>query len=270
MKNNTYFKIILLSVACLFFSNATPCPAVEPPAIEKAVPAAEQLYTQAQEYAKNESWLQAKDVYLKILNEHPGCPQAELVHKKLDNTNIKIIRSAILTSEHVEYKVEPGDTVDKIARRFNTTVDLIKTLNELKNNLIRSGQTLRVWAAAFTILIDKSENTLTLKTDAETIKTYPVATGANNITPAGEFTITSRLKNPVWFHKGEIIPPDNPRNALGSRWLGLDNPQYGIHGTIQPDLIGQQVSHGCVRMLNKDVEELFDLVPTGTKVSIID
>ncbi|MBU4304144.1 MAG: L,D-transpeptidase family protein [Candidatus Omnitrophica bacterium] len=270
MKNNKYFKIILLSAACLFFHNTAPCTAAEPPSLPDAASAAEQLYSRAQEYAKNESWLQAKDIYLKILNEYPGCPQAGLARKKLGATNIRIIRSAIPTPERVEYTVQPGDTVDRLARRFNTTVDLIKTINGLKDDIIRSGQTLRIWAAAFTIAIDKSENTLTLKISAETIKTYPVATGADNITPVGEFTITSRLKNPVWFHKGEIIQPDNPRNALGSRWLGLDNPQYGIHGTIQPDLIGQQVSHGCVRMLNKDVEELFDIVPLGTKVVIID
>ena len=270
MKNNAYFKIILLSAACLFFYNATPCPGAEPPVISEALPAAEQLYTKAREYAKNESWPQAKAVYLKILNEYPGYPQTGLVRKKLGDTNIHIIRSSILTPERVEYTVQPGDTMDRLARNFNTTVELMKSINNLKDDIIRSGQPLRIWAAAFTILIDKSENTLTLKTAAETIKTYPVATGADNITPAGEFTITSRLKNPVWFHKGEIIQPDNPRNALGSRWLGLDNPQYGIHGTIQPDLIGQQISHGCVRMLNKDIEELFDLVPTGTKVSITD
>ena len=52
--------------------------------------------------------------------------------------------------------------------------------------------------------------------------------------------------------------------------MGFDMEGYGIHGTIHPDQIGQPVSAGCVRMLNTDVEELYDLIPEGTKVSIVD
>ena len=86
----------------------------------------------------------------------------------------------------------------------------------------------------------------------------------------GEFKITIRLEDPVWFYKGEAIAPDDPRNALGPRWMGLGKPQYGIHGTIHPELIGQQVSHGCIRMRNEDVIELYKIVPIGTDVKIAD
>ena len=77
------------------------------------------------------------------------------------------------------------------------------------------------------------------------------------------------MENPVWYHKGEIVPPGTPDNFLGTRWLGFDLPQYGIHGTVEPQLIGQSVSHGCVRMHNEDVEELFTYIPYGTKVKIV-
>jgi lipoprotein-anchoring transpeptidase ErfK/SrfK len=52
--------------------------------------------------------------------------------------------------------------------------------------------------------------------------------------------------------------------------MGFDKPAYGIHGTIEPKSIGTQASEGCVRMLNKEVEELYSLVPVGTKVTIQD
>ena len=52
--------------------------------------------------------------------------------------------------------------------------------------------------------------------------------------------------------------------------MGIDKKGYGIHGTIDPNAIGQQITAGCVRMTNADVEELFSIVPTGTDVTIVD
>jgi lipoprotein-anchoring transpeptidase ErfK/SrfK len=118
--------------------------------------------------------------------------------------------------------------------------------------------------------VDKSDNTLTLATDKEIIKVYKVGTGKEDVTPAGTFTIETKLIDPVWYKTGGAIPYGSPENILGSRWLGLNLPQYGIHGGAKEDELGRQVSAGCVRMLNKDVEELFDIVPRGTEVVIVD
>ena len=67
------------------------------------------------------------------------------------------------------------------------------------------------------------------------------------------------------------IPPGDPRNELGTRWIGFEptNGSYGIHGTIAPESIGKAVGNGCVRMLNEDVEELYDLVVAETPVEVI-
>ena len=67
-----------------------------------------------------------------------------------------------------------------------------------------------------------------------------------------------------------MIESGSPENSLGTRWLGFDKKGYGIHGTVEPETIGQQVSQGCVRMLNEDVEELYDLLPRGTRVTVQD
>ena len=67
-----------------------------------------------------------------------------------------------------------------------------------------------------------------------------------------------------------MIPSESPENILGTRWLGFDMPGYGIHGTTQPDSIGKQATAGCVRMLNSEAEELYDLLPIGTEVTIKD
>ena len=67
-----------------------------------------------------------------------------------------------------------------------------------------------------------------------------------------------------------VIPADSPDNILGSRWMGFDLPGYGIHGTTEPESIGKSCTQGCVRMLNSEVEELYDIVPVGTEVTILD
>ena len=185
---------------------------------------------------------------------------------------VEIIFSDVPTpSQTIIYEVHPRETLSKLARTFHTTVDLIKKRNHLDSDVIRSGQKLSIWTGRFHIVIHKSDNTLTLKIDDQIIKVYPVSTGKESTaTPIGEFTIKDRLVDPVWFHRGIVVPPGTPKNFLGTRWLGFNIPKYGIHGTVEPELIGKSVSGGCVRMRNVDVEELYILIPEGTKVLIED
>ena len=87
----------------------------------------------------------------------------------------------------------------------------------------------------------------------------------------GEFKITSRIENPPWYRPdGKTIPYGDPENILGTHWLGLNVPGYGIHGTWEPDSIGRQSSAGCIRLLNDDVAELYVMLPVDTPVTIHD
>jgi len=122
----------------------------------------------------------------------------------------------------------------------------------------------------FSIIVDKSLNTLILKLNDGLFKLYKVGTGKNNSTPIGNFKITSKIKKPVWHYKGKVIPFGNPDNLLGTRWLGINVEGYGIHGTWEPDSVGKQSSQGCIRLRNEEVEELFTIVPIGASVTIVD
>ena len=136
--------------------------------------------------------------------------------------------------------------------------------------MIRPGMKLKVPGGRFSIVIDKSQNTLTLKANEELFKVYTVATGENNSTPVGTFKIKDKLVDPVWYTLGAVVPAGSPENVLGTRWMGINEPGYGIHGTRDPESIGKQVTKGCVRMPNEEVEELYSIVPIGTPVTIID
>lgn len=126
------------------------------------------------------------------------------------------------------------------------------------------------------IHIDKSENKLRFYDGTKLIKEYRVATGQDpKVTPEGRFAVVFKTTFPGWTNPktGEFVPGGSPKNPLGSRWLGLGvgntkGRDYGIHGTNQPSSIGQHITLGCVRMHNRDVEELYPKVPMGTMVTI--
>ena len=147
---------------------------------------------------------------------------------------------------------------------------MIARANGLNNDVVRLGKKLKISKIKFSIVVDKSQNILTLKSGGEIFKTYHVSTGKNSCTPVGNFKITNKLMNPVWYTAGAVVPPDSPKNILGSRWMGISQPGYGIHGTTQPQSIGKSVTAGCVRVRNAEVEELYSIVPEGTEVVIVD
>ena len=231
-----------------------------------------QLLEEAAQHEANGEKLQARDAYAKIVEEHPDYDKVEDIQTKMGDLSMAIICSNTASPKSVLHDVVPGDSLGKLAKQYNTTKELIKKSNGFKSDVIRVGQKLRIWNAPFSVFVDKSQNVLVLKTGEETVKVYRVSTGANNITPVGTFKIATKLANPVWFKPGSApIPPESPENVLGTRWMGFDtDPHYGIHGTTEPDKIGQQVTAGCVRMRNAEAEELFDILPAGTEVIIQD
>jgi L,D-transpeptidase ErfK/SrfK len=122
--------------------------------------------------------------------------------------------------------------------------------------------------------LDLSERKVTLFRAGAAFKTYPVAVGrAGWETPTGTFKVETMYRDPVWINPftGEVISGGDRDNPLGRRWLGFhkDGKNWaGFHGTNSVSSIGTAASHGCVRMFEKDVEELFSLVAVGTPVTV--
>lgn len=116
------------------------------------------------------------------------------------------------------------------------------------------------------IIIDIPSRTLELYQNNEVIKQYPVAVGKPySQTPTGNYSVINKVINPYYAKKQ--IPGGSPRNPLGSRWIGF-KPKYGIHGNSNPASIGTFASAGCVRMYERDVQELYDQVIERTSVIV--
>jgi lipoprotein-anchoring transpeptidase ErfK/SrfK len=119
------------------------------------------------------------------------------------------------------------------------------------------------------ILVSIADRKLAVLEDGNILKIFPVAVGASvTPSPAGAFQIVNRLVNPGYFHPGIVIPPGKT-NPLGPRWIGLNKKSYGIHGTNEPSSIGKAASHGCIRLRNRDIQELFAMVRVGDEVGIL-
>lgn len=224
-------------------------------------------------YKDDLNLLKARDCYTIITKEYPAHCDYSDIQKMITELNMQILFSPTPALGGEIYIVKPGDSIAKIAKEFNTTADLIKRSNGLKHDIIKPGMKLKVQKTPFSIVVDKSQSTLTLISGDEVIKVYPVSTGKNNSTPSGTFRIQNKLVNPPWYSpKGVVIPPNSPENALGSRWMGFNiaKPDYGIHGTNDPKSIGYQSTEGCIRMHNSDVEELCSIVPIGAEVTVVD
>ena len=215
-------------------------------------------------------WLAAQQAYQRLLQEFPMSDLVARAQEALGHVNLRLLCSPALTSQDKLYVVQSGDTLTGIAKHFHVTVELLQRANQLSGHVIHPDQRLKIPGGTFSILVDKSQNTLLLKREEDVVKQYTVSTGSANSTPVGTFTIMNRLVNPPWYTSTGVIPSGDPRNVLGTRWLGFDKAGYGIHGTTNPATLGQQVTAGCVRMRNADVEELFDIIPEGTAVTIID
>ena len=259
--------LVLIVILVFFFKKSKNSVAIDKTGGTVSVSA---LLNKAKDLQSKGDLLSLKNVYQQLVNDFPSSNEVMNWQRKIDDLNIKLLFSSTITPNSKLYEIKPGDTLAKIAREFKTTPDLIKVSNNLSGDTIIPGRKIKVWTKPFSILVDKSQNILILKSDEEIIKTYIVSTGKDNSTPVGSFKINSKLVNPTWYKSGAVVPPGSPENVLGSRWLGINLPSYGLHGTTEPQKLGQQVTQGCVRLSNAEVEELYIIVPVGTEVIIVD
>ena len=141
------------------------------------------------------------------------------------------------------------------------------------------------------LVLDRKHRQLLVLSDGRMTRRFPAAVGTNGWeTPAGRFRVFEKVREPVWTHpvSGDLIESDNDTNPLGSRWIGFhrdckgrsgwDGEQYldisgctvaGFHGTPYRWTVGRAISHGCVRLYEENVQEVFDLVRVGTQVTVL-
>ncbi|MGE4490212.1 MAG: L,D-transpeptidase family protein, partial [Kiritimatiellales bacterium] len=236
---------------------------------------ATQLFERAQQLAGAGRLQDASDLLGRVISSASDESLRNNALRVQGRINVQLFLSPAPTPEKKRYVIQPGDSLDRIARQNKTTVDLLRRMNNIEGNLIYPGATLMVPAAPFEIYVHKSAKLLDLMMNGRLFKRYAVGLGRYGKTPLGTFKTVVHQMNPDWTPpSGGIIPFGDPRNVLGTRWMSIQDASrpdikgFGIHGTSERDSIGGETSNGCVRMLNEDVEELYMLIPRGTEVTI--
>ena len=218
------------------------------------------------------------------LNEKIPANQPVLVGYTLTQEDIKGPYQPTPSGSEAKSKMKGlyyQDVQEMLAERFHMDIRYLKKLNSDKKFTV--GETITVFNPGAPLnekitrlVAKKADNILYAYNGDRLIATYPTTVGSSDTpSPTGTFSIVNRVKNP-WYRassgegkdKKVFMLPPGPNGPVGVVWMGLSKPSYGIHGSPVPEGISRQASHGCVRLTNWDVLEVYANVDTGTKVDL--
>ncbi|GAB2646309.1 L,D-transpeptidase family protein [Psychrobacter pocilloporae] len=173
------------------------------------------------------------------------------------------------------------DIKEMLGERFHMDVRYLDKLN--KNKEYKAGETITVLNTRGAlnkrinrVVANKADKTLYAYDGNQLVATYPTTVGSNDTpSPHGTYKIVNKVKMP-WYKatvgegaqkKVHMLPP-GPNNPVGVVWMGLSKPSYGLHGSPKPEGISRQASHGCIRLTNWDVLEVYANIENGATVEL--
>ncbi|WP_094549697.1 L,D-transpeptidase family protein [Rubricoccus marinus] len=182
---------------------------------------------------------------------------------------------------------------EALGERFHASPALISRLNDsMTLDSLSAGDRIRVpnimgaprvsGEIAMIVVSGSGHYLQALSADSTILFHAPATLGAEyDPSPSGDFEVTRTARNPTWHYQPKILAsvpddqedavlPGGPNNAVGTVWIALSEPHYGIHGTRAPSTIGYASSAGCTRLTNWDAEHLLSMVKTGTPVQFRD
>ncbi len=171
--------------------------------------------------------------------------------------------------------------VEMLGERFHMDVRYLEKLN--KNKSFKAGETITVLNVGAPlkerinrVVADKEAKTLYAYNGNKLVATYPTTVGSSTTpSPHGTYKIVNKVKMP-WYKatvgsdadKQVYMLPPGPNNPVGVVWMGLSKPSYGLHGSPKPEGISRQASHGCIRLTNWDVLEVYANIEQGATVEL--
>jgi len=221
----------------------------------------------------------ARTLLTKLILPAPEGPGREEMRKMLDAINKELFFSNKASPDSIVVEVQPGDTLSGIAKQqgrdvyFSQVIMLVNGIPDARR--IRAGQKLKIPQGTFSAVVQKDAHRLIVLLNGDYIREYPISCGApESPTPEGKYVLdVGKAKDPDWTAPdGQVYKFGDPKNILGTRWMPFNDTEshhgLGIHGTTEPESIGKDVSNGCIRLQNADVEEIFGMLAPGNTVEI--
>lgn len=158
------------------------------------------------------------------------------------------------------YVVQPGDTLERIADNYNVPWQLLAKINGVRDQKrLRQGEQLKVIQGPFDASIDLTRFQLTLFVQERYAGRFAIGIGQDRSTPEGDFAVLEKLVRPVYYGPDRTIDPSDPDYPLGPCALLLGD-KLMIHGTNDPQSIGKAKSRGCIRLSDRDIADVFDIL----------
>lgn len=206
--------------------------------------------------------------------------QPVLVSYQLTDADVDIKTTTIPAGATAKAELEGlyyENVIEALAEKFHMSEKYLKTLNP--NASFSAGETITVYnpgnpntAPVSRVVADKTTQTLYAYDDKGTlVASYPTTVGSTATpSPSGTHTVEVKVHEPNYTYTADdgskaILPP-GPNNPVGSVWIGLSKPSYGIHGSPDPARISRQASAGCVRLTNWDALALLGVIQNGATV----
>ena len=248
--------------------------------------AAKALIEQANSDIRNKKYIVARDKLNKLLLDMPLSRQDQMAVK---TSLTKLADIWLFSKKHLAgdvltnvYEVKSGDMVAVFCKKYKVPYQILLDINGVKKpSRLQTGD-FKVINGPFHAVIDLSEFNMDLFLQDQYVKSYKVGIGKpGRETPTGKWRVKKgdKLEHPTWYddESGKSYVADDPKNPLGSRWIGLEGLEgdavgktgYALHGTKEPESIGTKCSRGCIRLHEADIIEVYSmLTPVYSKVEI--
>jgi hypothetical protein len=230
----------------------------------------------------DEGKLAEAQLALTILYSNPKLPadQAKQITELLDQLAGTVIysRQSYLDPP---YSVQPGDTLERVAEKCRVPWQLLARINGLmppgaanadeavKGQPLPAGKELKVVQGPFDAVVDLGKHQLTLMVQNRYAGRFSVGVGRDQAKLDGEYTVGAKTLNPTYYGPdGQTINASDPKNPLGSAWIGLTD-RIGIHGAADPQSIGRDNNRGTICVGDRDLQDLYGILSVGSRVTIV-
>jgi hypothetical protein len=237
---------------------------------------------QAVQKKLSENKLAEAHAALSILYANPDLPpqQAKQITTLLD----QLAGTVVYSREHLmepPYVTKQGDTLDRVAQKYNVPWQLLGRINGLmpqgipnndavtKDQPLPVGMELKVVRGPFDAVVRLDKRELTLMVQNRYAGRFPIGVGRDQPKLDGNYTVRDKTFNPTYYGPdGVTVNPNDPKNPLGGAWIGLTD-RIGIHGTSDPRGVGRDDNRGTICVSDRDLQDLYGILSVGSRVMIL-
>lgn len=211
------------------------------------------------------------DAHLELSRWHGDPRLSEVEQREVHDLLDQLAGTVVYSHESLvepPYEVQPGETLQQVADRYQIPWQLLAKINGVADpGQVQPGEKLKVVRGPFSAVVDLNQKHLTLWIESRYAGSFPINVGRDQVAPPGTFEVKDKVENPIYYGPDQVIGADDPANPLGERWISLGQ-QLGIHGSNDPQGTARADERGCIRLSDRDIHDVYDILSVGSKIVI--